>query len=226
MNEKDRDLLINSRRAARVWKSSGVSFSLADDSGKPKHERLREELLKSIQTFGLRSYDALPSEAGLCELYSVSRPLVRQALEGLENDGLIFRVNGKGSFIAETNDADVSRFTLKGLYTHLASSGPVEFTSRVLCSEFRRAPGEIARKIAVAPGDKVFYLERLRNANGAPWVRIESYVPLPIGEQVAHTIPPPNRSTRSSTPAATKSHGLFVKSTSFRPMGSLPSSCR
>ena len=189
MNQNDRDLLINSRRAARLWKTSGVSFSLADDTGRPKHERLREELLKSIEAFALRPYDALPSEAGLCELYGVSRTVVRQTLEGLENDGLIFRINGKGSFIAETNDADLSRFTLRGLYTQVARAERVEFTSTVLRSEFRRVPGEIARKLHVAPGDKAFYLERLRSVDGLPWVRIESYVPLPFGEQVARHDP-------------------------------------
>ncbi|MFT3961033.1 GntR family transcriptional regulator [Propionivibrio sp.] len=193
MNASQQNLLVNSRRAARMWKDRGSAFPLAVREGGTKHERLREELLRSIDTFGLKPYDALPSEAGLCELYSVSRAVVRQTLEGMENDGLIFRVKGKGSFLAEHAGTEGNRFTLKGLYTQMVARGGTAFTTRILRSGFRKAPGEIAKRLGIAPGTRVYYLERLRLANETPWVRIESYIPLPLGEQVS-------RSDASTTP--------------------------
>ena len=185
MTSDPQNPLVNSRRAARMWKASGAAFSLDGGDGATKHARLREELLRAIETFGLKPYDALPSEAGLCELYAVSRAVVRQTLEGMENEGLIFRIQGKGSFLADHAAIDSTRFTLKGLYTQVAAGGRSSFTNRVLRSEYRKAPGEIAKRLGIAPGTRVFYLERLRLADATPWVRIESYIPLPLGEYVA-----------------------------------------
>ena len=43
-------------------------------------------------------YSPLPGERELCEIYKVSRPTVRKALEVLENEGCIARFAGKGAF--------------------------------------------------------------------------------------------------------------------------------
>ena len=43
-------------------------------------------------------YSPLPGERELCEIYKVSRPTVRKALEVLESEGCIVRFAGKGAF--------------------------------------------------------------------------------------------------------------------------------
>ena len=47
------------------------------------------------------SYDEiqLPSEAELCELFSVNRGTIRHALDMLEHEGLIYREKGRGAFV-------------------------------------------------------------------------------------------------------------------------------
>jgi GntR family transcriptional regulator len=46
--------------------------------------------------------DRLVSEAEMCDSYGVSRATVRQALLRLENEGLIQRMKGRGTFIADS----------------------------------------------------------------------------------------------------------------------------
>ena len=61
--------------------------------------RAIEEYLRSLVE-GAGPGDPLPSEAELCERFSVSRMTVRQALQELTNDGLVERRRGQGTFVA------------------------------------------------------------------------------------------------------------------------------
>src|SRR6478735_3741188 len=68
----------------------------------PKHERLRDYLLKELSAGRLKPGDALPTELALADSAEVSRNTVRQALSGLERSGLIRRVRGRGTFVHES----------------------------------------------------------------------------------------------------------------------------
>jgi GntR family transcriptional regulator len=46
-----------------------------------------------------RPGDQLPSEPELAAAYSVSRATVREALQSLENEGIVRRVHGSGTFV-------------------------------------------------------------------------------------------------------------------------------
>lgn len=71
-----------------------------EDSAQPKHERLREHLIGEIIAGRLEPGDALPSEHHLVKALGIARTTVRQAMASLESDGLIRRVQGKGTFVA------------------------------------------------------------------------------------------------------------------------------
>lgn len=82
-----------------------------DRSTQPKHERLKECLLNEIMAGRLKAGDALPSENYLIETLGVARNTVRHAMASLESDGLIRRVQGKGTFV----ESDVRRKVQHGL---------------------------------------------------------------------------------------------------------------
>ncbi|MBA3481833.1 MAG: substrate-binding domain-containing protein [Pirellulales bacterium] len=67
---------------------------------RPKHLRLRSHLLGEIAAGALSPGDALLAERQLATLVGVSRSTVRQTLDGMEREGLIERVQGKGTFVA------------------------------------------------------------------------------------------------------------------------------
>ncbi|HLG50788.1 MAG: GntR family transcriptional regulator [Chloroflexi bacterium] len=56
---------------------------------------LRQQILSGRWEAGQR----VPSEKELCEFYSVSRTTVRQAVNHLVEEGLLYHVKGKGTFI-------------------------------------------------------------------------------------------------------------------------------
>jgi DNA-binding GntR family transcriptional regulator len=65
----------------------------------PKYLQIREILLRRIER-EMRIGDRLPTEHALCEQFGVSRETVRDALGGLEADGMISRTPGQGTFVA------------------------------------------------------------------------------------------------------------------------------
>lgn len=69
--------------------------------GKPKGERLRTHLLSEIASGSLNPGDALVAERDLAKVMQISRSTVRQTLDEMEREGIIHRVQGKGTFVAD-----------------------------------------------------------------------------------------------------------------------------
>ena len=65
----------------------------------PRHRQLSEMLKDHILSGQYEPGDMLPSEHALCEVHSVTRPTVRQALNTLVAEGLIRKHKGKGSIV-------------------------------------------------------------------------------------------------------------------------------
>jgi DNA-binding GntR family transcriptional regulator len=65
----------------------------------PQYRRLYEILRKHILDGVYKEGDMLPSENELCQVHTMTRPTVRQALGTLANDGYIRKHQGKGSIV-------------------------------------------------------------------------------------------------------------------------------
>ena len=139
------------------------------------YEKLQERILESYQNKSY--YSPLPGERELCDIYNVSRPTVRKALEMLEKEGCIVRFPGKGAFFIgnkkRTEDtkchtkhiAFYNRVNLRGDYTY----------SKVLTQKVVLADAHIAKVLQIEEGEMVFRLERLRYINGELWSLADSY---------------------------------------------------
>lgn len=70
-----------------------------DGAPGPKYEQLRQQIIDQITTGRLKPGDALPTERWWAEQHKLARSTVRQAMSSLERDGLIRRLQGKGTFV-------------------------------------------------------------------------------------------------------------------------------
>ena len=139
-----------------------------------KYVRVRD-YLRSLVTHELAVGDAIPSERLLCERFGVSRMTVRQAVDALVVEGLLQREQGRGTFVAPVKmDLEV-RLASFGEEMHRRGMEP---SSRVLAAEEVAATPDIADALDLLPGEQVFYLHRVRYADGEPMAIEQSWLPV------------------------------------------------
>ncbi|WP_195821370.1 FadR/GntR family transcriptional regulator [Roseobacter sp. MH60115] len=67
-------------------------------------QQVRARLLELIKSGDLGSGGKLPTERALADRFGVGRRFVRQALDALEAEGLVWRKQGKGTFAGQPTD--------------------------------------------------------------------------------------------------------------------------
>jgi GntR family transcriptional regulator of arabinose operon len=67
----------------------------------PIYRHVQESIATKVRKGDLKPGDILPSEGELVKEYGISRGSVRSALKELQNQGVIYSVAGKGSFVSE-----------------------------------------------------------------------------------------------------------------------------
>lgn len=67
----------------------------------PKYQQVKEIVREEISKRKLKPGDRIPPEERIAEKYEVSLGTVRQAMAELVNEGLIYKEQGKGTFVAE-----------------------------------------------------------------------------------------------------------------------------
>lgn len=148
----------------------------------PLYEQVKGQLQQKIQSGEYPALSQLPSENELSELFSVSRITIRQALHKLSQDGLIFKVHGKGTFVSKPK-AYQNITQLQGFAEAMSSSGH-HILNEVLSIEFIEAPLKVTSKLKLAVHSQVAEIKRVRLLNNEPVSYELTYLPAEIGLQL------------------------------------------
>jgi GntR family transcriptional regulator len=130
------------------------------------YQQVKEILQVEIDAGRLQVNDRVSSERELSDRYGMSRMTVRHALTELVNEGVLYRQQGKGTFVARPK----IRQKLMGLTSFtedMASRGMVP-GARVLTVQLVTAPYTARQALGLPEDAKVVRVERLRLADGAP----------------------------------------------------------
>ena len=151
------------------------------DKAIPLYYQLETILRKKITSGDYAPDTPLPSEDGLAEEYGVSRITVRQALSSLEQDGLVIRQRGKGTFVSGKADTlELPRFT--GSIEDLILMGKRTKT-KVIESAWIDPPDIIRERLKVKDG-KVLRIEKIRHIEGDPFAHVFNYLPPELGNNL------------------------------------------
>ncbi len=143
----------------------------------PLYYQLKEVLRQQIRAGHLEPHAAIPSEPELVASYHVSRATVRQALNELVHEGLLYRQHGKGTFVCEPR-IQQTLSELASLSTELKRRGKKP-GGLLIVSELTRGNDIVRDHLKLVDEEQVLRLERLRTADGTPCAYEIDYLPYP-----------------------------------------------
>jgi GntR family transcriptional regulator len=142
----------------------------------PLYFQLSRLLIGDITSGRWAPGDRLVSEAEMCDFYGVSRATVRQALLRLENDGLIERFKGRGTYIADVRHRSWLLQSSKGLFHDEMGRFRAAVTSKVVRCDVAALPHWATDALGLPDGGEGVILERLRSVDGQVASHVSDYL--------------------------------------------------
>ena len=141
----------------------------------PLHSKIYDDIRQQIIDARLRPGDMLPQETELQRLYGASRAPVRQAMGRLEHDGLIVRMQGKGTFV--TDRSKTMRWLLFAGFRDFYKSHFDELSCRTISIEYEDPDPATHAALLLRYGQKVLRIVRVRSWKGLPVFAINTFLP-------------------------------------------------
>jgi len=164
-----------------VEKNAGLA--LQDDETeigfKPLYAQVKDQLIRRLVDGTWQPGMALPSEQELARQLRVSQGTVRKALDAMTAENLLVRRQGRGTFVAEPEDARIL-FQFFRLASDHADSGGAFPESRLLGWSRASADEAEAEALSIASGAPVCRVERIRVLLGKPLLAETIILPLGI----------------------------------------------
>lgn len=148
--------------------------------GTPLHHQISAVIKDGIATGRYRPGQRLPTEDRLCALFSVSRITVRRAMQGLEEQGLIERRQGDGTYVAQSA-AVVSLQTQLGSYMEQVAESRALSEPRLESFETADPPPFVRTALGLAQDEQAMRLVRLRVRGTLPILHSTAWLPLDVG---------------------------------------------
>lgn len=140
------------------------------------YDQIKDDLLSKIKDGTYPEGQTIPSELELAEMYGVSRPTIRQALQILVSDGYLEKRRRRGTVVTKPKVSQSFTMSISSFEDAMRLAGRLPKT-KVLVFKRVRANAEVEKRLELTRGQDVFKLVRLRYADDLPNVSVESYIP-------------------------------------------------
>ena len=147
-----------------------------EERARPRSVQVREQLTQRIDSGALAAGSRLPSEPALATELGVSRATLREALRALESEGLVRRMWGAGTFVADGRRVTNSLDANFGVTDAIRAAGMQAGIEQARHSMEPATDSEAAR-LELQPGSDVLVVERVRTADGKPVVLSRDILP-------------------------------------------------
>jgi len=146
---------------------------LSKNVDKPMYVKLYEKVLENIKTKKYNCCEKLPSENSLAKEFDVNRHTVRQALQVLKDEGIIYTVKGKGNFVS--NIKVPYSISDKSSYSQKILDLGYEPKTKLISADIIEPSDEVAQKLGLNKKLNVIEIKLLRYANDLPITVSVSY---------------------------------------------------
>ena len=132
-----------------------------------KYESIANQIADRINNNEFSETHKIPTEDQLVEEYKVSKNTIRSAIKVLMKAGLIFPVQGSGMFIRETRKYNT--VFLSGTRGITKDHPGNHLINKCLSLEIIHADDNLAQIMQCEIGTPIYYIERLRIVDDAPY---------------------------------------------------------
>ena len=176
----------------------------------PLYKQLLDVVRHQIEEGKIKPNQPIPSERSLCKDYRISRITVRQSISELINEGLLYKKQGKGTFVSpkKVNQGLVRFVNFARTVLELG----LKPTTKILRNEVLPADVQIAKILDIPLTSQILKLSLLGMGDYEPFVFYESYFPLALGKKISIEA---TRREKKQLPFST--YDLYGKATGVSP---------
>lgn len=148
------------------------------ESSIPYYCQLMEIIRQQIASGMLKEGQRIPAEFELGSAYRVNRHTVRQAVGELCRFGVLYKMRGRGTFVAKPPlDLLEYRLSPKNRFTENIRQAGMTPDSRLLSWQELTAPATAAEALGLTADERAYVLDILRLVNGQPFLYSKVYLP-------------------------------------------------
>jgi len=141
----------------------------------PMYIQISDIIREAIHNGELCENDRVWSEREIMDKFDVSRNTAQSAIDELVKNGLLTRIQGKGTFVSDWR-VNIGLQSLVSFSEATRIKGKVP-SSKIISFSIEKAGKPIAQKLEIENDAAVYKLERLRLADGQPMMHETSYLP-------------------------------------------------
>lgn len=138
----------------------------------PLYYQVQKILEEKILSDDWKEGTQIPTEKELAQYYNVSNITIKRAIHELVSKGLIYRIRGKGTFVASTAEKRKNLFNL----ITFENQNETRYPHQLLHSSIEKAEGSVAKKLCLEQDEYVFNLLRLKLKKKKPVALEYSYI--------------------------------------------------
>ena len=150
------------------------------------YNRVKDDLLSKILDGTYPEGETIPSEIQLAEMYNVSRPTIRQAIQILASEGHVEKRRRRGTVVTRPKIDQSFTMQILSFEDEMRRMGK-EPRTNVLVFKREKASEDVSLALQLQKGAAVYKLVRLRYADDIPNVFVESYIPCEAFPQLDDT---------------------------------------
>ena len=154
-------------------------------------DNAKENLRQNILERDTGSTSELPPEEQLAKELNVSRVTIRSALKDLEQEGLVLRIHGKGTFINPEARRIQANLGAMAEFSAVIQQNGYDPRMKLLGVRTEAAPEQLAKRLNLFPGAELIRVEKLYYADKRPvilsvaWMARQLFPHLPSEEDWA-----------------------------------------
>jgi len=135
-------------------------------TNKPRYQIVKQHIVDGIHDKIWQEHTKVPSENSLCQEFDISRMTANRALKELTEEGILYRIQGLGTFVSESLPVK-SVLQIKDIAEEIAARGG-QFCSKVIEHKEIDAPPQASRFLGLDTTSRVYYSLVLHFENDEP----------------------------------------------------------